>query len=358
MTTDIEKKIQKDTPLAPLTTIQLGGPAKLFVECNNKKEIIDALTYANNKNIPVHILGSGSNTVFADKGFDGLVLKTTNKGIRFKKEKDKSYVSASAGETWDSLVEQCVNNGLAGFECLSGIPGSVGAAPVQNIGAYGQDVSQLITEVKVINRETTEQQSFSHDECQFGYRTSRFKTLDANKYIITNVVFKANNCESPNITYPDIIEQLGGEAKIASLDCSSASLKKIRDAVLHIRKLKAMVTDETNTNLKSCGSFFINPIITQSKLEQIQSKEDSVVPFFESNKQIKIPAAWLIARAGFPKGFRHGGVGISPQHNLAIVNYEGTTQEVMTLAQNIQQAVKQKFDIELVLETNAIPYTQ
>lgn len=355
---EIDKKLQKNIPLAPLTTIQLGGKAKLFIECNSEEKILSALAYAGSKNMHVHILGSGSNTIFADEGFNGLVIKVTNKGITFNEQDGKAYASASAGESWDTLVKQCVIRGLAGFELLSGIPGSVGAAPVQNIGAYGQDVSKLITQVSTINRATLNRRVFSHKECQFGYRTSLFKDPDANKHIITNVIFRAKKCNRSNITYPDIIEQLGGEDKVAALDCNATSLKTIREAVLHVREQKSMMADKTNINSKSCGSFFINPVVSDGKLKQLQLRENNKVPSFQANNQTKIPAAWLIEKAGFPKGFRYNGVGISPQHNLAIVNYEGTTNEILTLAHSIQEKVKEKFDIELIIEPNVIPYIQ
>jgi UDP-N-acetylmuramate dehydrogenase len=358
MAIDIEKKVQRNIPLAPFTTMQLGGPAKLFVKCESEDEITSALRYANAKSIPVHVLGSGSNTIFADQGYQGLVIKVANKGIVFKKQKGSTVISGNAGENWDNLVRQCVNRGLAGFECLSGVPGSVGAAPVQNIGAYGQEVSQLITQVTVINRKTLDKQTFTRAECQFGYRVSRFKDRDAGKYIISGVVFKTKECQRPTMSYPDIIQELGGESKVRSLDCSATSLKKIRQAVLSIRKRKSMLIDKKNDNFRSCGSFFINPIISKPELTKLQSKEDSQIPSFQANSHIKIPAAWLIEKAGFPKGFRYKGVGISPHHNLAIVNYTGTTDEVINLAQKIQKAVKQKFDIELTIEPVFIPHTQ
>jgi UDP-N-acetylmuramate dehydrogenase len=354
----MENKIQKDISLSTMTTIGLGGLAKEFIECGSEEDVLSALSYASEKDLPVHILGGGSNTVFADKGFDGLVIKIGNRGVSFNEKDGVTYVSANAGESWDNIVEQCVNRGLAGFECLSGIPGLVGAAPVQNIGAYGQDVAQLITQVNAINVSSLQKKTFSHEECKFGYRTSRFKESISDIYAITSVIFKTVKCDHPNVTYPEIIERLGGEASVATLDCSAESLKQIRNVVLDIRGSKSMVSEEASVNSKSCGSFFMNPIISKSKLDEVQSKVDEEIPNYKSEDLIKIPAAWLIEKAGFPKGYRYGGVGVSSQHNLAIVNIDGTTTEVLALARDIQDAVKDKFDIQLVSEPHLVPYAK
>ena len=286
----------------------------------------------------VHVLGGGSNSIFADSGFDGLVVHIQTKGITTTPDGE---LTAQAGENWDNVVQYAIANNLTGIECLSGIPGSCGGTPFQNVGAYGQEVSQTISHVDAIDRTSLEAVRFTNEECIFGYRTSRFKEQDFNKYIITSVTFKLIPNGTPNIRY----------GELSSLVSETSSLQETRNAVLSLRKKKSMLVDPTDPNSISCGSFFTNPIISKKKLDTIQENSQEQIPHYNSEAdQVKLSAAWLVEHAGFVKGTKRGNVGISQNHSLALINRGGSTQELLRFAEEIQQAVKQKFDIQLALE--------
>ena len=339
--------IETSVPLAPFTTIKLGGAAQEFASCETNQDIIDVLTYAQEKKSPLHILGGGSNTLFADSGFSGLVMHVQLKGITHTEQSDGSLlITAQAGEEWDSVVQYAIAHNATGIECLSGIPGSVGGTPFQNVGAYGQDVSQTIQTVFTINRETFEHTEFSNQECNFGYRTSIFKEGDRDKYIITAVAFRLETNKAPEITYPELQNEVG-EHTISSKE----GLQQVRNAVLRLRKKKSMVIDPQDPNSISCGSFFTNPIISVQEFEHNTALSQSDIPNFpEPHDRIKLSAGWLIEHAGFSKGMKFGNVGISENHNLALVNRSGTTQEMLAFAQQIQDAIEEKFTIHLQLE--------
>jgi UDP-N-acetylmuramate dehydrogenase len=325
-------KYKEQVALAPLTTIKLGGPARYFKEVTSVEELGEALRWAEAEQRAVHILGGGSNTIFADQGFDGVVIKMGIKGVNFQGE----VVTAAAGEEWEKLVEAIVKRGLAGLECLSGIPGLVGGTPLQNVGAYGQEVAQTIVEVKALERQTLNKVVFKNRECQFSYRSSRFKHKEVNQYVVYEVVFRLKAGGKPCTRYPQVAEVVG----------ASPSLQEVREAVLKLRRSKGMVIDERDINTRSCGSFFVNPSTLKLR------RTSPLVPTFidsESGEE-RIPAAWLVEQAGFPKGFRREGVGISEKHNLALVNYGGTTEELLALEEEIQEKVQEKFGIRLARE--------
>jgi len=356
MPTDIKNIIQSNVTLAPFTTIQLGGPAKYFVSCTSTDEIIAALTFAQKENLSVHILGGGSNTIFSDQGFDGLVIKIDLTGISLNKNNKFTIVTAGAGERWDDLVTTTIKQKLSGLECLSGIPGTVGATPVQNVGAYGQDIAKVLDTVQLVNRRTLQPTTLTNQQCHFRYRSSRFKSDDNEKYIITAVAFKLSNT-SPHITYPPLVAALGGSDKVSQLTASQHDLELIRQTVINLRQQKSMIVNKADPNTRSCGSFFANPIISRSRLNNIQSQYQEEVPHYDvSQDSYKIPAAWLIAQAGFSKGYRHKGVGISANHNLALVNHNGTTAELLELAGHIQNKVKNQFNITLSREPAVTSY--
>lgn len=343
--------IQQNIPLALLTTIQLGGNASKFVSCASDQDIIDALTYAQGKNLPIHILGGGSNTVFSDTGFSGLVIHIAAKGISHEELTDGTVrLTARAGENWDNVVQYAIEHNFTGIECLSGIPGSAGGTPYQNVGAYGQDVSETIETVCVIDRSTHTATEFSNQACEFGYRTSRFKTTDKDKYIITAVSFILTPNKPPIIKYPELQDAFDQTAT------GQDTLQQVRDAVLTLRKKKSMVIDKADPNSISCGSFFTNPIITEEELAAIPALHNSDIPQFPAGEEpndeqlIKLSAGWLIEHAGFSKGMQFGNVGISTNHSLALINRGGTTEELLTLAKKIQEAVKEKFEIQLEME--------
>lgn len=335
--------IQHNIPLASFTTIKLGGNASQYVARTSNEDIIAALQYAKDHNLRIHVLGGGSNTIFADTGFDGLVIHIQTKGITTT---ESGTLTANAGEGWDVVVQYAIANNLAGIECLSGIPGSCGATPFQNVGAYGQEVAETITRVDAIDRQTFEQISFTNADCQFAYRTSRFKTTDRDRYIITSVTFRLTPNGAPSIKYPEL----------AALVTETSDLAAVRNAVLSLRKKKSMVVDPQDPNSVSCGSFFTNPIIPASQLTEIQNKTAEKIPNYpagntdDGTPQVKLSAAWLVEHTGFVKGLRRGNVGISDNHSLALVNHGGTTQEILALAQEIQTEVQTKFGIALALE--------
>jgi UDP-N-acetylmuramate dehydrogenase len=339
--------IQEHVSLAPLTTIGLGGTARYFTTCHTTDELLGALKYAQDRNLKTHILGGGSNTIFSDDGFDGLVIHISLKGIEFQDTGNHALAVAQAGEGWDAFVVQCIERGLAGVECLSGIPGFVGATPIQNVGAYGQEVAQTIEYVDALDTHTLQRVRFSNKECEFEYRRSRFKYQDNGRYVITAVAYRLQHNGSPTTRYPEVQKAVKG---ISQLPPGKEQLLALRDVVLSLRKRKSMVIDNNDPHSRSCGSFFVNPVISSEQFSALQQIADTDIPHFAVGKSIKVPAAWLIEHAGFTKGYRKGGVGISQNHTLALVNYGGTAKELLTLAEDIHRAVKTTFGIELKQE--------
>lgn len=338
--------MKTDVALAPLTTIGLGGPARFFLECASVDDIRNGVSFAREKGLPVHILGGGSNTIFSDDGFSGVVFKIDLKGVVFTEEDSTVVAEVAAGEVWDDFVVACIERGLAGVECLSGIPGLVGATPIQNVGAYGQEVADVIESVHLFDVESLEEVTMAGNECGFGYRKSRFKYEDKGKYIVTGVVYRLQRDGIANTSYPQVRE---------AVDESSASIKDVREAVLSLRKRKSMVIDSSDPNTRSCGSFFENLQLNDEQLSQLRDRAktlgvDGEVPTFEEGGITRVPSAWLIERAGFSKGMKEGGVGISENHNLALVNYDGTSKELIDFAEKIVKVVYENFGVRLVRE--------
>lgn len=343
--------------LKNLTTIKLGGTAKYFCECKTEEHLADCLKYAEEKKLKVHILGGGSNTVFSDSGFEGLVIKTGIRGIELHNDfKDNVIIKVSAGEEWDDFVKYCVENKYSGVECLSGIPGSAGASPIQNIGAYGQEVKDTIIFVKAFDRKTNKAVMFANEDCLFGYRTSRFKTIDKDKYIVTEVLFKLKKDGKPEIKYPEL------EKKLKEKYQDVLSLSVVRNVVIELRKKKSMVTDENDPYSVSCGSFFVNPVLTEAEFEKFYERiengnfvnDKGSIPFYKSESGIKLSAAWLIENAGFKKGYTKNGAGISSKHSLALVNRGGTASDLLSLAEEIQAKVFDVFGVKLHREPEVI----
>jgi UDP-N-acetylmuramate dehydrogenase len=347
--------IESDIPLAPYTTIGLGGKARYFASCTTAESIREGLRYANKRSLRVHVLGGGSNTVFGDRGFDGLVLKIDLRGVTRDDHGQAVHVRVAAGEPWDDFVRQCAQSGLGGIECLSGIPGLTGATPIQNVGAYGQEVAETILTVRALERSTLEEVVFARAECQFGYRMSRFKATDADRYIFLEVEFSLQKNAPPVIRYPELRQAIDSAVDLASLPLGTDALSAVRASVLALRRGKSMVIDPADPNTKSVGSFFMNPFISVELYNDVQrrwaaSGGTGEVPNFVSGSHRKLPAAWLVEKAGFPRGLRKGGVGVSAKHSLALVNYGGSAQELLTLAAEIQDAVARKFGIQLQRE--------
>ncbi len=355
---NININFQYSVSLSELTTIKLGGNAKLFCNCNTIDEIKACLIYAKTGNLPVQVIGGGSNIIFSDEGFNGIVIKIDTKGIKFKElEKDLIEITAGAGENWDDLVKLCIDNNLAGVECLSGIPGCVGAAPIQNVGAYGQEVSDTIVSVEAIDRLTLKIVEFTNEECKFSYRQSRFKNKDTDKYIITKVTYRLKKFAESKIKYPELKKYLDRNTKWDALKNSKEKLSVIRSSVINIRKSKSMVIDSNDPNTVSCGSFFLNPVLTEEEFRELEktcSKNNLNIPSYKTDQGIKIPAAWLVENAGFHKGYRKGGVGISTKHSLALINCGGSAKELLELSDKIEDDVYKKFGVKLRKEPEII----
>ena len=345
--------IQKNVPLAPLTTLRIGGPARFFAEAREEDELLAAFSFAEQRGLPLFILGGGSNALVADEGFPGLVVHVALKGVTWRDEGDRAVGAARAGEDWDEFVSQCVERDLAGVECLSGIPGSVGGTPIQNVGAYGQEVSETITSVRVFDRLAGGFAELSNEQCRFGYRASVFNTEARDRYVVTAVAYALRPHGEPAIRYPDL-------KSFFSNVSTGPSLGMTREAVREIRARKAMLISPGDPDCRSAGSFFKNPVVTSdtfTSIEEIARGQNLIgaaeaVPNFPAGDgRVKVSAAWLIERAGFHKGYSRGPVGISSKHTLAIVNRGGATaREVIGLMKEIQERVAAKFGVPLTPE--------
>ncbi|HTH51807.1 MAG TPA: UDP-N-acetylmuramate dehydrogenase [Pyrinomonadaceae bacterium] len=330
--------IQENISLAPLTTLKIGGPARYFVRAENESDVIEALSFASGEKLNVFVLGGGSNILVADRGFDGIVIQIALKGVAYDRFDDWTLVTAMAGEDWDTFVKSCVNSGLAGIECMSGIPGFVGGTPVQNVGAYGQEVAETIESVRCLDRLTGQVVVLSNLQCGFSYRTSIFNSSERGRYIVLSVAYRLTAGGEPKVVYKDLIERFSG---------AEPTLNEVRKVVLDIRRAKSMVLDPSDPNSCSAGSFFKNPVITTEQLDELRETYPHV-PSFAFGDDFKIPAAWLIENAGFNKGYRLGRAGISSNHTLAIVNLgDATAADVITLKDLIQNKVLSEFGIPL-----------
>lgn len=343
----MDLQIKENIALAPLTTLKVGGAARFFVEAKTEADVSEALLFAEEKNLPLFVLGGGSNVLIADSGFDGLVLKISLKGIQANRENKQVIVTAKGGEDWDDFVKFCVEENLQGFECLSGIPGTVGGTPVQNVGAYGQEVSETIIAVKVLEVATGKIYEMTNSQCEFAYRTSIFNTTRKNQFIVLEVKFQLIPHGKPKIIYKDLREIFGEH---------SPTLEEARQAVLKIRRAKSMVLEVNDPNSKSAGSFFKNPIVTREMFRKVEVKAQSLeietVPKYDVDEnRVKIPAAWLIEKSGFHKGCKFGKAGLSSNHTLALINLDDAeARDILNLKQTIQESVKEKFGVELMPE--------
>lgn len=330
--------LKKDVSLAAYTTLKVGGSARFFVEVTSEAEILDSLRYAREEGLPVFVLGGGSNLLVSDKGFDGLVIRIALKGIA----QQEHILVAEAGEEWDALVELACERGLQGVECLAGIPGTVGGTPVQNVGAYGQEVSQTITEVRCVDRETMSVVRFANSECGFAYRRSRFNHEDAGRYVVTRVSFQLTPGGAPSLAYADLQK--------AFLASESPSLLGVAAKVRQIRAAKGMVLLPGDADTQSAGSFFKNPVVPVDVYERIAAKHEGV-PHWSAAEGVKLSAAWLLEASGFRKGFALGRAGLSTKHALALTNRGGATAaEVMALRDHLRAGVEAAFGVRLEQE--------
>jgi len=331
----VKALIHENVALAPLTTFGIGGPARYFVDAPDEETVLEAIHWAKEKKLPLFVLGGGSNLLVADSGFPGLVVRIGIRGIEWTAAVDKTIVRAGAGEEWDPLVGLCVERELAGIECLSGIPGSVGGTPVQNVGAYGQEVSEVLIAVRAYDRNMDRIIELSHDECGFAYRTSLFNTVAKDRYVVLRVTYSLRNNGAPSIRYPDVQREFEGRN-------ASPTLAEVRTAVRCIRARKAMLLVQGDPDCRSAGSFFKNPIITEKQFADLQSVAGApgvIVPRYPAAPgRVKTAAAWLIEQAGFSKGYSLGPVGLSTKHTLALVNKGGAgANDVLRLAREIRR---------------------
>ena len=338
--------IREQVALAPFTTLGVGGPARYFAEAHSEAEVVKAVEFARSHRLPLFVLGGGSNLVIADNGFAGLVLKVAISGLSsFTPPHENVIFTAGAGLDWDTLVAQTVDANCAGLECLSGIPGTVGGTPVQNVGAYGQEVSETIREVRVLDLQTLQVKTLSSAECGFTYRASIFNTTERDHYIILQVSFALHEGGKPSVRYPDLQKFFASRA-------GDPTLAEVRAAVREIRHRKAMLIVPGDEDARSAGSFFKNPIVSQSFFEELSARLELrglQLPSYPAHDGFrKLPAAWLVEHAGFSKGYRKGAAGISRRHALAIVNRGGATAaDIIALKDEIQAGVLNEFGIEL-----------
>jgi len=331
-------------PLAPHCTLRVGGPARYLVEATDEATVAEAVRWAAARGVPVRVLGGGSNLVIADEGVDGLVLKIASRGISTREAPNAMEVTAAAGEPWDALVRHTVERGWAGLECLSGIPGLVGATPIQNVGAYGQEVSDTLSAVRSLDRERGSVVTLGPAECGFGYRDSLFKSGAPGRYVVLAVTYRLTPGGAPNVRYADITRDL------ESRGLARPSLAEVRETVLRIRRSKSMVLEPGDPNVRSCGSFFLNPIVDISTLDAIDARAAglSMPRWPQPDGRVKLSAAWLIERAGFARGQADGPVGLSTRHTLAIVCHDGArARDVAAFARRVRAGVEERFGVRL-----------
>ena len=342
--------LRENVPLAPLTTLKIGGPARYFVEAGALEEVVGALDYAASRQLPLFVLGGGSNLVVSDRGWPGLVLKINLTGIDTYPQSGKSVFRVAAGEDWDTFVAFVVAQNCSGIECLSGIPGTTGGTPVQNVGAYGQEVSQTISSVDVVDRASGQASTLSNHECHFTYRTSIFNDSAVQRFIVLSVTFQLHPGGEPLLQYADL------KTCFAKWQ-TPPTLAETREAVRQIRLSKAMLIVPGDDDCRSAGSFFKNPVLSEDGLAALRQRaaqfaSDTAPPAYPAGDgKVKVSAAWLVERSGFSKGMTRGPVGISSRHSLAIVNRGGATAaDIMALKNEIENGVYEKFGVSLKAE--------
>ncbi len=339
-------RIEENKTLAPFTTFGIGGPARWFVEAQTEEDVVLAAEWAREQGVPLFVLGGGSNLLVADSGFNGMVLHVALRGSQTQDgSADEVIFRVNAGEEWDEFVQRSVEQNCAGLECLAGIPGTVGGTPVQNVGAYGQEVCAVIERVRAIDIREGGCVEFGVAECGFGYRTSRFNTTDRGRFVVTRVDYRLRRGGAPTLRYADLQKAFAGDAE--------PTLAKAAEAVRRIRQSKGMLLVEGDPDGRSAGSFFKNPIVASETMDKIAAAVDKEPPRFPAGAdgQVKVPAAWLIEQSGFTKGYAVGAAGVSSRHTLALINRGGASAaDVMALAERICDEVEAQFGIRLERE--------
>jgi len=337
-------RIFENVPLAPFTTLGVGGAARFMAVIEDENQIAGALSFARKHDCPVFILGGGSNLVVADTGFPGLALKIEISGIQPTGEK-RGVISVGAGVTWDDFVRYCVDHNLAGNECLSGIPGTVGGVPIQNVGAYGQEAGETIVSARVWDRESEKIVDLSNQECAFAYRSSVFNTSDAGRHIVLRVKFNLHYEGTPRVQYADLRRHFAGKP--------APSLRQVRNAVIDLRKAKGMFVSTEDPDSKSAGSFFRNPVISPADFSAMKQRAMDInlenIPCFDTPEgDTKLSAAWLIEHSGIYKGYVHNGAGVSGKHALALINRgNASAKDIIELMEIIRQRVMETFGVDL-----------
>jgi UDP-N-acetylmuramate dehydrogenase len=342
-------RVEENKELAPFTTFGVGGPAHWFAEAKSEDDIAEAAVWVRERRVPLFVLGGGSNLLVADAGFAGMVLHIGLRGIDRREDQDRGLFQVSAGEDWDAFVQRSVVDQCAGLECMAGIPGTVGGTPVQNVGAYGQEVASSICKVRAYDLQTGTFVEFSNEDCRFAYRRSRFNTADQGRYVVTRVDYRLVPGGAPTLRYADLQREFSARPH--------ASLREVADAVRRIRRSKGMLLVEGDPDCRSAGSFFKNPVVGEERIRQIAATVGREPPSFSAGPQdehagcVKIPAAWLIEQAGFAKGHARGATGISSRHTLALINRGGATAtEILALANEIASVVETRFGVRLEKE--------
>jgi UDP-N-acetylmuramate dehydrogenase len=336
----------EQVPLAPYTTFQIGGPARWFAEAASEDDIAAGIAFAAERHLPLFVLGGGSNLLVSDAGFPGLVLRIALRGITSIQESGRVIVSSAAGEDWDGLVAYAVDTGYAGIECLSGIPGTVGGTPVQNVGAYGQEVSQTIVTVRAFDRTKGVFVDLSSAACGFSYRRSIFNTVQKERYIVSRVDYALYENGPANFVYADLARYF------AVHNQASPTLAEVREAVRTIRAQKGMLLVDGNSDCRSAGSFFKNPIVAATVVdtlaEELGVERRSIPAYPAQDGEVKLSAAWLIEQAGFQKGYALGHAGISSRHTLALINRGGANAaEIIALRDRVTEVVATRFGVRL-----------
>jgi UDP-N-acetylmuramate dehydrogenase len=334
----------ENVPLAPLTTLGVGGPAQHFIVASDQASLLDALAWADRFGVRVLVLGGGSNVVVSDAGVDGLVVRIALRGVLVEEQDGAVMLTACAGEPWDALVERAATSGWAGIECLSGIPGMVGATPIQNVGAYGQEVAETISAVRAFDRKQREIVSLPPASCGFGYRDSLFKSGEPERFVVLSVTYRLTPNGPPGVRYPELARRL------AERGIERPTLLELREQVLDLRRSKSMVVDPSDENCRSCGSFFLNPIVTPAELAEIERRVEvpSMPRYPQPDGRTKLSAAWLLERAGLGRGERSGAVGLSTRHSLALVCHEGArASDVIAFARKLRRRVADRFGVSL-----------
>jgi UDP-N-acetylmuramate dehydrogenase len=374
-------RMEENKPLAPFTTFGIGGPARWFAEAASEDEIVGATAWARERGLKLFVLGGGSNLLVADAGFDGVVLRVGLRGIQVSPKESPSGAEAhdasgpstyglkpvpftaggtgesiyrvAAGEDWEHCVQRTVEDNCAGLECLAGIPGTVGGTPVQNVGAYGQEVASAIDQVRAFDLQERAFVEFSAAECGFAYRRSRFNSTDRGRYIVTRVDYRLTPGGAPTLRYADLQRAIAENAQ----EGRQPTLAEVVAAVRRVRAAKGMLLVDGDPDCRSAGSFFKNPVVSDEQVKQIAAASGKEPPRFpagpdpENAGRVKIPAAWLIEQAGFAKGHVLGAAGVSSRHTLALINRgDASAAEIMALATRIGDAVEARFGLRLEME--------